>query len=148
MKVREAMTREVRLVRPDQTIREAANLMAQLDIGALPVEESDRLVGMITDRDIAVRAVAQGHGADTPIGEVMSRDVKYCYEDQTIDEVTRNMADIRVRRLPVLNRDKRLVGILSLGDLAIDASAQDEAGEALGGISRPGGKHSQSVERH
>lgn len=148
MKVREAMTREVRLVRPDQTIREAANLMAQFDIGAVPVEEGDRLVGMITDRDIAVRAVALGHGADTPIGDVMSRDVKYCYEDQTIDEVTRNMADIRVRRLPVLNRDKRLVGILSLGDLAIDASAQDEAGEALGGISRPGGKHSQSVERH
>lgn len=148
MKVREAMTREVRLVRPDQTIREAANLMAQLDVGALPVEESDRLVGMITDRDIAVRAVAQGRNADTPIRDVMSREVKYCFEDQTIDEVTRNMADIRVRRLPVLNRDKRLVGILSLGDLAIDASAQDEAGEALGGISRPGGKHSQSVERH
>lgn len=148
MKVREAMTREVRLVRPDQSIREAANLMAQLDIGALPVEDGDRLVGMITDRDIAVRAVAQGRNADTPIRDVMSHDVKYCYEDQTIDEVTRNMADIRVRRLPVLNRDKRLVGILSLGDLAIDASAQDEAGEALGGISRPGGKHSQSVERH
>lgn len=148
MKVREAMTREVRLVRPDQTIREAANLMAQLDIGALPVEDSDRLVGMITDRDIAVRAVAQGRGADTPIRDVMSREVKYCFEDQTVDEVTRNMADIRVRRLPVLNRDKRLVGILSLGDLAIDASAQDEAGEALGGISRPGGQHSQSVERH
>lgn len=148
MKVREAMTREVRLVRPDQTIREAANLMAQLDIGALPVEESDRLVGMITDRDIAVRAVAQGRNADTPIRDVMSREVKYCFEDQSIDEVTRNMGDIRVRRLPVLNRDKRLVGILSLGDLAIDASAQDDAGEALGGISRPGGQHSQSVERH
>jgi CBS domain-containing protein len=148
MKVREAMTREVRLVRPDQSIREAANLMAQLDIGALPVEEDDRLVGIITDRDIAVRAVAQGRGADTPIRDVMSRDVKYCFEDQSVDEVTRNMADIRVRRLPVLNRDKRLVGILSLGDLAIDATAQDEAGEALGGISRPGGQHSQSPERH
>jgi CBS domain-containing protein len=122
--------------------------MAQLDIGALPVEESDRLVGMITDRDIAVRAVAQGRGADTPIRDVMSHDVKYCFEDQTIDEVTRNMGDIRVRRLPVLSREKRLVGILSLGDLAIDATAQDEAGEALGGISRPGGQHSQSVERH
>ena len=146
MKVREAMTREVRLVRPEQTIREAAALMAQLDIGALPVEDNDRMVGMITDRDIAVRAVAHGRGPDTKVREVMSTEVLYCFEDQTVDEVTRNMADVRVRRLPVVNRDKRLVGILSLGDLAIDASAQEEAGEALGGISRPGGQHSQSVK--
>ena len=149
MKVREAMTRDVRLVKPDQPIREAAKLMAQLDIGALPVEENDRLVGMITDRDIAVRAVAAGRGADTPIRDVMSGEIKYCYEDQSVDEVTQNMGELRIRRLPVLNRDKRLVGILSLGDLAIDESARDEAGEALGGISRPGGQHSQSPqERH
>ena len=148
MKVREAMTRDVRLVRPDQTIREAAHLMAELDSGALPVEENDRLVGMITDRDIAVRAVAEGKGPDTLLRDVMTREIKYAYEDQTIEEVTRNMGELRVRRLPVLNRDKRLVGILSLGDLAIDESAQDEAGEALGGISRPGGQHSQSAERH
>ena len=148
MKVREAMTRDVRLVKPEQPIREAAKLMADLDIGALPVEENDRLVGMITDRDIAVRAVAAGRGADTPIGDVMTREVKYCYEDQTVDEVTQNMGELRLRRLPVLNRDKRLVGILSLGDLAMDEGARDEAGEALGGISRPGGQHSQSQERH
>jgi CBS domain-containing protein len=148
MKVREAMTRDVRLVKPDQPIREAAKLMGELDIGALPVEENDRLVGMITDRDIAVRAVAAGRGADTPIRDVMSGEVKYCYEDQTVDEVTQNMGELRIRRLPVLNRDKRLVGILSLGDLAIDETARDEAGEALGGISRPGGQHSQSPERH
>ncbi|MGH8178210.1 MAG: CBS domain-containing protein [Steroidobacter sp.] len=148
MKVREAMTRDVRLVRPDQSIRDAAHLMADLDIGALPVEDGDRLVGMITDRDIAVRAIAEGKGPETQVRDVMSRDVKYCYDDQSIDEVTQNMANIRVRRLPVLSRDKRLVGILSLGDLAIDATAQDEAGEALGGISRPGGQHSQSGERH
>ena len=148
MKVREAMTRDVRLVKPDQPIREAAKLMGELDIGALPVEENDRLVGMITDRDIAVRAVAAGRGADTPIRDVMSGEIKYCYEDQTVDEVTQNMGEQRIRRLPVLNRDKRLVGILSLGDLAIDETARDEAGEALGGISRPGGQHSQSPERH
>jgi CBS domain-containing protein len=148
MKVREAMTRDVRLVKPEQTIREAANLMAELDIGALPVEENDRLVGMITDRDIAVRAVAEGRGPDTRVSEVMSREIKYCYEDQSIDEVTQNMGELRIRRLPVLTREKRLIGILSLGDLAIDETAQDEAGEALGGISRPGGKHSQSAERH
>jgi CBS domain-containing protein len=148
MKVREAMTRDVRLVKPDQPIREAAKLMGELDIGALPVEENDRLVGMITDRDIAVRAVAAGRGADTPIRDVMSGEIKYCYEDQTVDEVTQNMGELRIRRLPVLNRDKRLVGILSLGDLAIDETAREEAGEALGGISRPGGQHSQSPDRH
>ena len=148
MKVREAMTRDVRLVKPDQPIREAAKLMGELDIGALPVEENDRLVGMITDRDIAVRAVGAGRGADTPIRDVMSGDIKYCYEDQTVDEVTQNMGELRIRRLPVLTRDKRLIGILSLGDLAIDEGARDEAGEALGGISRPGGQHSQSQERH
>jgi CBS domain-containing protein len=148
MKVREAMTLDVRLVKPDQPIREAAKLMGELDIGALPVEENDRLVGMITDRDIAVRAVAAGRGPDTAVREVMSGEIKYCYEDQSVDEVTQNMGELRIRRLPVLNREKRLVGILSLGDLAIDEGARDEAGEALGGISRPGGQHSQSQERH
>jgi CBS domain-containing protein len=148
MKVREAMTRDVRLAKPDQPISEAAKLMAELDIGALPVEENDRLVGMITDRDIAVRAVAAGLGPDTKVSEIMSREIKYCFEDQSIDEVTQNMGELRIRRLPVLTRDKRLIGILSLGDLAIDEGARDEAGEALGGISRPGGQQSQSQERH
>lgn len=148
MKVRDAMTRDVRLVRPDQTIKDAAHLMAELDIGCLPVEDGDRLVGMITDRDIAVRAIAEGRGPQTTIREVMSSEVKYCYDDQSVDDITRNMADIRVRRLPVVDRNKRLVGILSLGDLAIEEKAQDEAGEALGGISRPGGQHSQSASRH
>lgn len=148
MKVKEAMTRDVRLVKPDQPISEAARLMGELDVGALPVEENDRLVGIITDRDIAVRAVAAGRGPDTPVSEVMSREVKYCFEDQSIDEVTQNMGELRVRRLPVLTRDKRLIGILSLGDLAIDETARDEAGEALGGISRPGGQHSQSQGKH
>jgi CBS domain-containing protein len=148
MKVREAMTRDVRLVKPDQPISEAARLMAEFDIGAVPVEENDRLVGMITDRDIAVRAVAAGRGPDTAVREVMSHEVKYCFEDQSIDEVTQNMGELRIRRLPVLTRDKRLIGILSLGDLAIDEGARDEAGEALGGISRPGGQHSQSQGSH
>lgn len=147
MKIREAMTRDVCMVRPDQSIREAAHMMAELDIGALPVQENDRLVGMITDRDIAVRAIAEGWGADTPISQVMSKEIKYCYEDQDIEEVTRNMGDQRLRRLPVMNRDKRLVGILSLGDLAREGSTQDDASEALCGISRPGGQHSQTAQR-
>lgn len=148
MKVSEAMTSDVRLARPEQSIREAARLMAEMDIGSLPVEENDRLVGMITDRDIAVRAIAEGRGPDTRVRDVMSTEIKYCFEDQSVDEVTQNMGDLRVRRLPVVNRDKRLVGILSLGDLALEDGAQDEAGEALSQISRPGGSHSQASQRH
>jgi CBS domain-containing protein len=148
MNVREAMTRDVRLAYPEQTIQQAAQLMAELDVGALPVEDGDRLVGMITDRDIAIRAVAQGEGPDTPIREVMSTDVKYCYEDQTVEEIVQNMGDLQIRRLPVVDRNKRLVGILSLGDLARERSGQDGVGQALGEISRPGGEHSQSSARH
>jgi CBS domain-containing protein len=145
MRISEVMTRDVRVVAPNQTIEEAARLMGELDIGALPVAENEKLVGMITDRDIAVRAVARSCGPQTPISEAMTQDIKYCFEDQTTDEVTRNMADIQVRRLPVVDRNKRLVGILSLGDLA-HADTPD-AGMALKGISQPGGEHSQSA-RH
>jgi CBS domain-containing protein len=109
----------------------------------MPVREGDRLVGMITDRDIAVRAVAEGKGPDTPIREVMTQDVKYCYDDDDTNDVARNMADIQVRRLPVLTRDKRLVGIVSLGDMAT-SNGSGRVGEAVAGISQPGGQHSQS----
>jgi CBS domain-containing protein len=143
MRVSEAMTRDVRVARPDQTIRDAAKMMSDVDAGVLPVGENDQLVGMITDRDIAIRGIAQGKGPDTPVREVMTADVKYCFEDEDTDQVARNMADQQVRRLPVVNRDKRLVGILSLGDLAVMQGGQP-AGEALAGISQPGGEHSQT----
>ena len=143
MRVSEAMTRDVRLANPGQSIRDVAKIMADIDAGAIPVQENDRLVGMITDRDIAVRAVAAGKGPDTPVKDVMTRDIKYCYEDEDLDHVAKNMGDIRVRRLPVVNRDKRLVGIISLGDIATQAKPQ-KAGEALSGVSQPGGQHSQS----
>jgi CBS domain-containing protein len=143
MKVSEVMTRDVRLIEPTQSIQEAAQLMAELDAGIMPVREGDRLVGMVTDRDITVRAVAEGRGPDTPVRDIMTDDVKYCYEDDDTEDVARNMADIQVRRLPVLTRDKRLVGIISLGDMAMsDGSGQ--VGEAVAGISQPGGQHSQS----
>ena len=143
MKVSEVMTRDVRLIEPNQTIRDAARLMAEMDAGIMPVREGDRLVGMITDRDIAIRAVAQGKGPQTAVREVMTDEVKYCFEDDDSDAVERNMSDIQVRRLPVLNRDKRLVGIVSLGDLATtDKSAN--VGSAMAGISQPGGQHSQT----
>ena len=143
MKVSEIMTREVRVANPEQTLQEAARQMGELDAGILPVGENDRLLGMITDRDIAVRAVAQGMGPDTPVRAIMTEDVKYCYEDQDIEEVTQSMGDIKVRRLPVLNRQKRLVGILSLGDVAVSREGISTA-EALNKISQPGGHHSQT----
>jgi CBS domain-containing protein len=145
MRVSEAMTSDVRIASPDQTIAEAARLMAELDAGVLPVGANDRLVGMITDRDIAIRAVATGKTAQTPVREVMSKEVKYCFEDEDLDDVAENMAEIKVRRLPVLNRDKRLVGIVSLGDIAM-TDGPENAGDALCGISEPGGQHSQSID--
>ncbi len=145
MRIREAMTSQVRTVSPSSTIREAARAMADLDVGALPVSEGDRLVGMCTDRDIAVRAVAAGKSPDTTVGECMSPQVMFCYEDDSVEEVAENMADIQVRRLPVVNRDKRLVGIVSLADITQLADSE-ESGETLKGISRPGGMHTQSSD--
>ena len=148
MKVSDCMTRDVRVAAPNQSLRDAAQLMAELDVGVLPVGENDRLVGMVTDRDIAIRGIAQGHGPDTPVREVMTDTVKYCYEDQSIEEVSRNMGDVQVRRMPVVDRQKRLVGIISLSDIANGEGAVDEAGEALRDISQPGGEHSQSARHH
>jgi CBS domain-containing protein len=145
MQVSEAMSSDVNIANPQQTIREAAQMMAEIDAGALPVGENDRLVGMITDRDIAVRAVAAGKGPDTPIREIMSNEVKYCFEDDDLEEIAHNMADIKLRRLPVLNENKRLVGIISLCDIAL-AEGPDPAGQALCGISEPGGEHSQTMD--
>jgi CBS domain-containing protein len=143
MKVREAMTGDVCIANPEQSIREAACLMAEIDAGSLPVGENDRLVGMITDRDIAVRAVAVGQSPETKIRDVMSKEVLYCFEDEDLDDVARNMSNVKVRRLPVLNRDKRLVGILSVGDLALNEDAKT-AGKTIAHISEHGGAHSQS----
>jgi CBS domain-containing protein len=143
MKVQEAMSTNVKLAKPNQSIRDAAKVMADIDAGVLPVGDGDRLVGMITDRDIAVRAVARGLGPDTLVREVMSAEVKYCFDDEDVEDVAGNMGEIQVRRLPVLNRDKRLVGIVSLGDIAM-TDGPDCAGDAICGISQPGGEHSQT----
>lgn len=147
MKIREAMTSEVRTVGLDATIREAARIMAETDVGALPVAAGDRLAGMVTDRDMAVRAIAIGKGPDTTVGEVMTNEVLYCFDDDDLADVCENMADMQIRRLPVVNADKRLVGIVSLADIAdADVSRAQVAGEALDGITRPGGRHSQSLD--
>lgn len=144
MKIRDCMSSDVRLAKPEDSIQVAATMMAEIDVGAIPVADSDKLVGMITDRDIAIRAVAVGKGPDSKISDIMSNDVKYCYEDEDTERVLDNMGDNQLRRLPVLNREKRLVGIVSIGDLAVKTSS-DKTGEALGDISRPGGSHSQTV---
>jgi CBS domain-containing protein len=138
MKVSEAMTRDVRVANPDQSIREAAQMMVDLDAGALPVGAEDRLIGMITDRDIAIRGVAKGRTPDTPVRDVMTADVKYCFEDEEIENVARNMAEIQVRRLPVVNREKRLVGIIAIADLAANEDLE-VVGAAVSGISESTG---------
>lgn len=137
MKVSDAMTRDVRTMSPGQTIREAAQVMQRLDVGFLPVGENDRLVGMITDRDIAIRGVGAGKGPDARISEIMTADVKYCFEDEDTDHVARNMGLLQIRRLPVVDRNKRLVGVISLGDLAVGRDTGGAAGSALKEISRP-----------
>jgi CBS domain-containing protein len=146
MKIAECMSRDVQTVTPEQPIQEAAQFMLRADAGVMPVCDGDRLVGMVTDRDIAVRAVAEGRGPDTPVREAMTGHVDYCFDDEEVEEVAMKMSDVQVRRFPVLSRNgNRLVGIVSLGDLS--RSDQGEAASvALGGITDPGGEHNQSTE--
>jgi len=133
MIIREVMTRDVRIISPNDTLESAAQLMEEQDFGSLPVAENDRLVGMLTDRDITIRAVARGLvPRESTVREVMSAEVKYVYDDESIRDVATVMGDLQVRRLPVLDRHKRLVGIVSLGDLARAKPAS--AGDALQAI--------------
>ena len=144
MKVSEVMSGDVETVKPDQTIREAASFMLRADAGSIPVCDGERLVGMLTDRDIAVRAVAEGMGPDTPVRETMTDDVLFCFEDDDVEEAATKMSDRQVRRMPVVSReDQRLVGILSLGDIS-RSDDHDSAAMALDGITDPGGEHNQS----
>ncbi|HET7032813.1 MAG TPA: CBS domain-containing protein [Casimicrobiaceae bacterium] len=144
MKVSDAMSRDVAVASPTESIRNAAKVMAKIDAGSLPVGENDRLVGMITDRDIAIRAVAQGKSPTTKVRDIMSEEVLYCYDDQDLEEVAQNMSEMKIRRLPVVNREKRLVGIISLGDLARNED-NGTTGETISHISQPGGQHSQTA---
>ena len=142
MKISEVMTRDVQTVRPDQTAREAASFMLSADAGAIPVTEGDRLIGMITDRDIAVRGVAEGHGPDTPVRALMSNDIITARIDDDTDDIAARMSEAQVRRLPVIDEQQKLCGIVSLGDLSRDGD-EDSATEALEGVSEPGGRHQQ-----
>ena len=138
MQVKEIMTRSVDLVDPNTTICDAAIKMRDDDVGALPVGENDRLVGMITDRDIAIRAVAEDKApSQTTVREAMSEGICYCFEDDAVDDAAQVMAERQVRRLPVLNRDKRLVGIVAMADIARSGARKAEM-QAIEGVSQPG----------
>ena len=142
MKVSDVMTRDVQTVRPDSTAQEAANFMLREDAGSMPVSDGDRLIGMITDRDIAVRGVAKGYGPDTPVRELMTDEIICAREDDDVEEVASRMSSAQVRRMPVIDGDERLCGIVSLGDLAREAD-DGSSNEALIGVSEPGGDHQQ-----
>lgn len=142
MKISDVMTRDVQIVRPDQTAREAASFMLSEDAGSMPVVEDERLIGMITDRDIAVRGVAKGHGPDTPVRELMSSGVICARIDDSIEDVASKMAEAQVRRLPVIDDREKLCGIVSLGDLARETD-DETADQALEGVSAPGQQHKQ-----
>lgn len=145
MHVKDVMTRNVLLATPEQSIRDAACLMAECDAGALPVQENDQLVGMVTDRDIAIRAVANGLPPTTSVREVMSDQVLYCYEDEDTVDVAKHMGENQVRRLPVMNREERLAGIVSIADLSHDVEPH-VTGEVIADISKHGGQHSQTQQ--
>ena len=135
--LRDVMSRDVQVISPDMTIREAARTMCEGDFGMMPVGENDRMIGAISDRDIAIRAVAEGKGPGTKVREIMSVGIRWAYDDDTVEHAAKLMSEHQVRRLPVVDRDKRLVGIVALGDFAVDKSEIQPAAEALSKISKP-----------
>lgn len=136
-KLKDVMTRDVKVISPDATLKEAASLMRDEGFGMMPVGENDRMIGVISDRDIAVRAVASGKGCDTPVRDVMSDGVTWAYDDDTVEDGAKIMSEFQVRRLPIVDREKRLVGIVSLGDFAVEGNDIQAAAEALTDISKP-----------
>ena len=133
--IAELMTPDVEVVSPEETLRDAARAMADLDVGSLPVCDGRRMIGMVTDRDITVRGVAEGKGPDAPIRDVMTDDVVWCTDTDSVDEVLQQMSDAQVRRIPVVDRDRQLVGIVALGDIALEE--EDDVDETLRDISMP-----------
>lgn len=134
--ISQVMTRDVTVVSPDDDLQRAAELMRDINVGALPVCNGKRLVGMITDRDITIRAVAEGRApSSVRVSDVMSDEVLWCFEDQTVGEVLQQMGDQQIRRVPVISRNMELVGVVSLGDLATEQGVDTDS--TLGDISAP-----------
>jgi len=136
MKVQDIMTRDVEVARPDEALSSVAQKMDRHDIGSLPVCDGTKIQGMITDRDIAIRAVAAGKGPETTAAAIMSSDVEYCFAEDDIEDVCAKMSDKQIRRLPVVDADRNLVGVISLGDLALEAKGK-VAENVLEEVSRP-----------
>lgn len=138
MIVRDIMSRNVEVIDPNRLIQEAAEKMKSLDVGSLPVCENKRLLGVVTDRDITIRAVAEGRDpASTKVSEAMTPELIYCYEDEPVREAAKLMERHQIRRLPILNREKHLVGIVSLGDLAVETGNEKLSGKVLEEVSEP-----------
>ena len=135
--LKDLMSRDVQVISPNGTIRDAALRMLEGNFGLMPVGENDQMIGTISDRDIAIRAVAQGKDPSTKVRDVMSDGVIWAYEDDSVDDVAKLMGDHQIRRMPIVNADKKLVGIVSLGDFAVESTDIDTAGEALSEISKP-----------
>ena len=135
--LKDLMSPDVQFVSPDMTIADAAKKMRDGDFGMLPVGEDDRMIGTISDRDIVIRAVAEGKNVATTVRDVMSDGIAWVYEDDSVEQAAAIMSERQVRRLPVVNRDKRLVGIVALGDFAVESSEIQPAAKALSEISRP-----------
>ena len=143
MQIKDVMTPQCEWIAPDASLEEAAKIMQDKDIGFIPVGENDKLIGAVTDRDIVTRAIAKGANGSTQVRDVMTPQIKYCYDDQAVDSICQNMSDIKVRRLPVVNRDKRLVGVVSLGDVSQGHIL--ESGEALQAITNEKNKASKAA---
>lgn len=135
--LKDLMSPDVEFVSPEMTIADAAKKMRDGDFGMLPVAEGDRMIGAISDRDIAIRAVAEGLGAYTKVRDVMSDGIAWAYDDDSVEQAAKIMSERQVRRLPVVNRAKRLVGIVALGDFAVESTEVRPAAQALAGISKP-----------
>jgi CBS domain-containing protein len=147
VQLKDVMTRNVEVVQPDASIREAASKMKGLDVGPLPVCDGKRLLGIITDRDIAVRGVAEGRDSDrTTVRDLMTPDVEYCFEDDDVAQAAQLMQQAQIRRLPILDRQKHLVGIVALKDLALESRDPMLVGETLERISA-GGERSEKGEQ-
>ncbi|MCC2679984.1 MAG: hypothetical protein K0R29_2560 [Pseudobdellovibrio sp.] len=148
MLVKQCMIRDVQLGSPETTIKEAAQKMRDGDFGALPIAENDRLIGMVTDRDIVIRAVSEGKDPNsTKVIDCMTKQVLYCYEDQTLEEVAKNLGDNQIRRVPVLSREKRLVGIVALGDIAVSNVSPKKVEETLSDISQRGNQQKSKEDQ-
>jgi CBS domain-containing protein len=136
-KLKDVMSRDVQVVNPEMTIEDAARAMCDGDFGMLPVGENDRMIGAISDRDIAVRAIAEGKGPKTKVREIMSDRIFWAFDDDSVEHAAKLMSEHQVRRLPVVDHNKRLVGIVALGDFAVESDEIKSAAKALSGISEP-----------